>query len=146
MSRRRGIEKYADDRQIEGRPRACFVARPARRLCDLREAIDPIDHEMPPARMEWNIERRIGPAGRGDDQIGGRIEPGKIDAKIRQPVFQSQREHALRARAHGLSAQQGNSRRRIRIHGIHLAGRSQYLSSERPTESVRSCGLGASGE
>ena len=77
----------------------------AGRFGDFVKAVDAVNDKMPPARMEGNVERRIGLAHRRDDQLGGVIEPRQIDAKIRQPVLKTERQHALGARANRLGTQ-----------------------------------------
>ena len=53
----------------EGGARTRVAVRPARSFRDRVEPIGPIDDKMPPARMEWNIERRVGFASGRDNPL-----------------------------------------------------------------------------
>ena len=103
------------------------------------------DHEMPPARMERHLEAGIGLARRRDDEICGLAKPAKIDAEMREPVLEPDRQQPMRALPHRVRTQkrEGGSRFRLLGHGVRPVG--QFLSRERPTVSARSCGLGACG-
>ena len=88
---RAGIEQHADDRQIERRARALGRRRPRHGLIDFVPVIEAVDVEMPPARMERNVERRIGRARRVDHELrgvdrDGQDRPGNSAAGRRAPA------------------------------------------------------------
>ena len=56
---------------------------------------------MPPARMERHVERRDRPcASSSSTRSAARVQAAEIDAEVRQPVVEAERQHAVRALAH----------------------------------------------
>ena len=96
--------------------------------------------------MEGHIERRIGLARGGDHAIGSRIEAIKVDAEMGKPAVQTQRQQALGAHANRRRIQKGKSGGRGSSFTIIRTRRINICRVGGPTESVRSCGLLASGE
>ena len=47
---------------------------------------------MTPTRVERHLEIWVGLSCGLDDEIGSLVEPRKIDAKMRQPIFKSNRQ------------------------------------------------------
>ena len=94
--------------------------------------------------MERHIERRIVLERRDPHQVGRIIKTTKVDAKVRELIVEPKCEHPVRAGTDRLGAQQGIRSSGIGFHGEYL-NRLQYFSSERPTESVKSCGFDCSG-
>ena len=131
---RAGIEQHADDRQIERRAGALFGRRPGHRLIEFVPVIEAVDVEMPPARMERDVERGIGRARRVDHKLRGVVEPRQIDLEIRQAV--AERQHLVRAFAHGSGTEQGFCGSLLR--------HDQYFSSGLP-DVFRSSGFCGSG-
>ena len=84
--------------------------------------------------MKRNIERRISCLGRLDDELCRLVEPRQINLEIRQLV--PQRQHHLRALAHGGSAEQ--------TMGGSLLRHDQYFSSGLP-DVLMSSGFSGSG-
>ncbi len=77
---------------------------------------------MAPTRMEWDIERRIGIAGDGRCEVGGRRQPGRIDAEVVEPAVKAGVKYHLRALAYGGRGQQGKrSLGGIVMHGINIS-------------------------
>ena len=60
---------------------------------------------MPPARMKWHVEAGIVLAHSREHEIDRRVEAREIDTKVRQPVGQPQRQHALGTGANRVGAQ-----------------------------------------
>jgi hypothetical protein len=60
---------------------------------------------MAPPRVKGHIERGIGIARRCRDEICGLVEPTKVDAKMREPIVDPDRQQSMRPLAHRLSAQ-----------------------------------------
>ena len=92
--------------------------------------------------MERHVKVRIGRAGDRENEIYGHVEAIELDAKVRKMVLEPKGQHALRARAYSIRAEQAQGRSRWGILGRSPHGRHQYLSSERPTDFVRSACLG----
>ena len=140
---RSGIEQDADDGEIKRGARARSGIAPVRFLVDHGPAIVAIEDKVTPTRVEWHDERRIIMTRRVDDEVDRLVEMPKIDLEVRQLIVEADRQHPLRAFADRLGAQKRKRSGRIGFHARKSG--SQYFSSERPTESVRSCGLGGSG-
>src|SRR6185312_11754422 len=51
-----GIQQHADDGEIECRAGLLRRRWPCHRLIDLVPVVEAVDIEMPPPRMEWNVE------------------------------------------------------------------------------------------
>ena len=71
----------------------------------VRMAIEAVRHEMPPARMERHVERRIILLHHRHDEIDSVVEPIEIDSKIRQLVVEPECQHAMGAVADRLRVQ-----------------------------------------
>ena len=95
---------------------------------------------MPPARMKRDVERRIGPARRARSRASAAASrPAEIDREMFGSRRSADRQHPVRALAHRLAALKRKRPRGSAPSG----GTDQYLSSGRPTASVRSSRLGA---
>ena len=140
---RAGIEQDADDGEIERGARARSGVAPVRFLVDHGPAIIAVEDKVTPTRVEWHDQRRIIMTRRVNHEIDRLVETPKIDLEVRQLIVEADPQHPSRAFADRLGAQKRKRSGRIGFHA-RIPG-SQYFSSGRPTESVRSCGLGGSG-
>ena len=95
-----GIEKNADDRKIKGRPGAGSLLGCAKFPADEGPAVDALKLEMPPSRMQRNIQRWICAAHRFDHKIGRRIQPLQIDLKVEKLAIETKFKQFVRARTH----------------------------------------------
>ena len=70
-----GVEQHRDDGQVEAaRARAAASAKSACRG-DLRPEVAAAEHEMPPARVERDVEVRIVRADHRGDSVGAAVKP-----------------------------------------------------------------------
>ena len=74
------IQQHGHDREIEGGPRHLADFGPRRAMHHGAPSLVAAGREMPPAGMEWDVERRIGLADRCYDLVGAGVEPVQIDA------------------------------------------------------------------
>ena len=81
-------------------------------------AVLAVHHKVAPARMERNIERRIGGARDLDHQVGGGIELARIDTEMIELAIQPQRQQPVGALAHRRGAQKRKGCCRRGPHGI----------------------------
>src|SRR5947209_20282331 len=93
------VEQHADDDEIE--PGAGFLRRvvPARFCFQRSPAVMAADREMPPARMERDVEERVIVPDRLADIVRDGAEPRRIDAPILQFAVFAERTHAMSALA-----------------------------------------------
>jgi hypothetical protein len=110
-----GVEQHTDDREIEIRTRS------RRRILEVfgkvRMAIESPRHEMPPARVERHVERRIILPHNRQDEIDCDVEAVGVETKIRQLVVEPECQHAMGAVAHRLCVQKRIGSGRFGRHG-----------------------------
>ena len=135
-----GIEQDADHREVIGRPAPFGRAGEAGLAVQRRPAILPADDEMPPARMEGNLQRRIVPADGVQDVVGAGLEPADIHREMQQAPGEAEFQHLVGAGPDGRRLQQ-------RPDDLGIGGRHQNLSRSRPTVAFSALSPGApSGE
>ena len=101
-----GVEEHADDREVEGRARLGGSVRPLRGRRERCPAVGARIHEMPPARVEGNVERRIVLAHDRDHVIRRRGQPAAIDPPMVEAPCLAEPQHLMRALAHRLRGQE----------------------------------------
>ncbi len=131
-----GIEQHADHGEIEFGPCPRGAIAPGGGAGDARPAVLSVEHEMPPSRMEGNVEIGIGRARDLEGQVGGVLKAVQIDPEMRQPILEALAQQQVRPFAHGGGAQQRQGGGGFSVH-------AQYFSSGRPTVSAGSCGAGS---
>ena len=89
------------------------MRRPGKR----RPTVVAVDNEVAPARMEWNVERRIGFARDRDGEVGGLLQTMQIDAKMLQPIGETGLQDQVRPLAH-----RGGGQERQRGLGVGMHG------------------------
>ena len=100
-----GIEQNADDGKIKRRPRVGRLVGCAKFSADEGPAVNALKFEMPPSRMQRNIQRRICGAHRFDYKIGRRIQPLQIDLKVEKLAIETKFKQFVRARTHRFTGQ-----------------------------------------
>jgi hypothetical protein len=102
-----GVEENGHDREVERRPRHRRRVRPGRAFHGCRPAVDPADGEVPPARVEGDVEGGVSLArGRGDGVGAGR-EAVEVDGEVGEPSGEGLVEEVLRPGAHGGGGEEG---------------------------------------